>query len=70
MIRKTFEFIGEIVGYWLWLALFWGFLALIGLGLNTELGWAIMIIFTIALLIKIAYGMIVPEKTDTYDKTK
>lgn len=57
-MKATLGFIGEIAGYWLWLALFWGFLAIIALGLNTEIGWALTAIFTVALLGKITYGII------------
>lgn len=51
-------FIGEVTGYWLWLALFWGFLAIIALGLNTEIGSTLTFLFIIALLGKITYGVI------------
>lgn len=57
-MKTALEFIGEVAGYWLWLALFWGFLAIIALGLNTETGWALTAVFTIALLGKITYGII------------
>ncbi len=69
-MKAALEFIGETVGYWLWLAGFTLALGVIGLGMETDVGWAIMIIFTIALLIKIAYGMIGKEKSNTYDKSK
>lgn len=69
-MRATLNFIGEVAGYWLWLALFWGFLVIIGLGLQTMAGQVALALLIVGLFIKIAYGMIVREEDKPYDKTK
>lgn len=69
-MRATLDFIGEVTGYWLWLALFWGFLAIIGLGLQTMAGQVALALLIVGLFIKITYGMIAKKESNTYDKTK
>lgn len=69
-MRATLNFISEVAGYWLWLAVFWGFLAIIGLGLHTMAGQIALALLIVGLFIKIAYGMLAREEDKPYDKTK
>lgn len=69
-MKAVLGFIGEIAGYWLWLAIFCVFFAIIGLGMQTMAGQVALALFIVGLFIKIAYGMIAKEEDKLYDKTK
>ncbi|MDD2822814.1 MAG: hypothetical protein PHQ59_01910 [Candidatus Daviesbacteria bacterium] len=57
-MKAVLSFIGDAVGYWLWLLAFCGFFAVIALGFDNPIGKDLVFLFTIALLGKIAYGII------------
>lgn len=57
-MKKALQFIGEIAGYWLWLAIFWGFLAIVALGINTDAGLAILALATSVIIVKTGWAIL------------